>query len=149
MFIKMFENRRSIMGWKQGAMGITKLPNQHGIAIDIVKNYGQIDKPTLKAHCEEFCKVTGANQKCAAQNNHLMVQCLKKSLTMASLARLKPYQVQYMLEGIKYAHHEAGNNLFCRHHQDLARQPQNLPAYNASVNGNVDLINSYFDTNYT
>jgi hypothetical protein len=25
----------------------------------------------------------------------------------------------------------------------------NLPAYPASVNGNVDLINSYFDTNYT
>jgi hypothetical protein len=25
----------------------------------------------------------------------------------------------------------------------------NLPSYAASVNGNVDTINSYFDTNYT
>jgi hypothetical protein len=85
-------------------MGITKFPNQHGVAINIVKNYRQIDKPTLKAHCDDFCKATGANfQTHATQNNHMMVQCLKKSLTTASLAHLKPYQAQYMFKGIKYA----------------------------------------------
>jgi hypothetical protein len=39
----------------------------------------------------------------SAQNNNIMVQCLKKSLDVASLARLKPYQLQYIFKGIKYA----------------------------------------------
>jgi hypothetical protein len=38
----------------------------------------------------------------AAQNNHMMAQCLKKSLTAASLASLKPYQAQYMFKGVEY-----------------------------------------------
>ncbi len=57
----------------------------------------------LKAHCDEFCKAAGAKfQMHLAQNKHMMAQCLKKSLTAASLARLEPYQVQYMFKGIKY-----------------------------------------------
>jgi hypothetical protein len=60
MFVKTFKNRCSIMGWNQGAIRISKFPNKQGVTINIVKNYGQIDKPTLKAHCNEFCKATGA-----------------------------------------------------------------------------------------
>ncbi len=48
VFVKTFKNCCSIMEWNQGAMGITKFPNQQGVTIDIVKKYGQIDKPTLK-----------------------------------------------------------------------------------------------------
>jgi hypothetical protein len=59
-FVKTFENCCSIMRWNQGATRITKFPNQQGVTIDIVKNYGQIDKYMLKAHCNEFCKATGA-----------------------------------------------------------------------------------------
>jgi hypothetical protein len=50
MFVKTFESRCSIMEWNQGAMGITKFPNQQGVIINIIKNYGQIDEPMLKAH---------------------------------------------------------------------------------------------------
>ncbi len=58
----------------------------------------------LKTHYNKFCKEMGAKfQTRTAQNNHMMVQCLKKSLTTASLAHLKPYQAQYMFKGIKYA----------------------------------------------
>ncbi len=60
LLVKAFKNHCSIMGWNQGAMGITKFPNQQGITIAIVKSYGLIDKPMLKAHCDEFCKATGA-----------------------------------------------------------------------------------------
>jgi hypothetical protein len=68
LFVKTFKNHCSIMGWNQGTMGITKFPNQQGITIDIIKRYGQIDKPTLKAHCDEFCMATRAKfQTRAAQ----------------------------------------------------------------------------------
>ncbi len=94
-FVKTFENRCSIMGWNKGAMGITKFPNQQGVTINIIKNYRQIDEPTLKAHYDKFCKATGAKfEMRATQNNHMMAQCLQKSLTMASLACLEPYQVK-------------------------------------------------------
>ncbi len=155
-FVKTFENRCSIMGWNQGAMGITKFPNQQGVIIDIGKNYGQIDEPTLKAHCNEFCKATGAKfETRAAQSNQMMAQCLKKSLTVASLARLEPYQLQYMFEGAEYGPliYKTIMRLVTIDSvattKTLRANLNNLPSYTASVNGNVNLINSYFNTNYT
>ncbi len=58
-FVKIFKNHCSIMGWNQGAMGITNFPKQQGVTINIVKNYGQVDEPVLNAHWDEFCKATG------------------------------------------------------------------------------------------
>ncbi len=68
-----------------------------------VRNYGQIDKATLHTACQDFCSTGGtrANQR-AAQNNHMMAQCLKKSLTVAALACLEPYQAQYLFHGVEY-----------------------------------------------
>ncbi len=72
-FVKTFKNRCSIMGLNQGVMGITKFPNQQGVTINIVKNYGQIGEPTLKAHCDGFYKAMGAKFKTrATQINHMM-----------------------------------------------------------------------------
>jgi hypothetical protein len=94
-FVKAFKNHCTIMGWNQGAQNVTKFTNQNAVLVDVVKNYGQIDEATLKAGCEVFCRVGGVNvQSCSAQNNHMIAQCLKKSLTVAALARLKPYQSQ-------------------------------------------------------
>ncbi len=95
-FVKVFANRCSVMGWNQGAEGITLLQNSAGFDIDIVKAYGQINEVTLKTCCDVFCRAGGAKfQSRAAQNNHMMAQCLKNSLTPAALARLEPYKAQY------------------------------------------------------
>ncbi len=62
-------------------MGITKFPNQQGITINIIKNYGQIDEPMLKALCDEFCKATGAKfETRATQNNHRSIKSGAPSL---------------------------------------------------------------------
>jgi hypothetical protein len=155
-FVKTFENRCSIMGWNQSMMRITKFPNQQGVTINILKNYGQIDEPMPKAHCNKFCKATGAKfETRTAQNNHMMVQCLKKSPTVASLARLEPYQAQFMFKGVEYGPLMYKTIMRLATIDSIATTKtlhanlKNLPSYAASVNGNVDLINSYFDTNYT
>jgi hypothetical protein len=102
-FVKAFENHCTIMGWNQGAQNVTKFTNQNSVLINVVKNYGQIDKATLKAGCKVFCRVGGANvQSRAAQNNHIMAQCHKKSLMVAALAHLEPYQSQYLFNGVEY-----------------------------------------------
>jgi hypothetical protein len=103
-FVKVFANRCNVMGWNQGAEGITRLQNSAGLDVDIVKVYGQIEEATLKIRCDVFCRAGGAKyQSRAAQNNHMMVQCLKNSLTPAVLVRLEPYQAQYTFEGVEYA----------------------------------------------
>ncbi len=91
------------MGWNHGAQNITKFLNQDNLTINVVRHYGQIAKANLKSGCKKFCKAGGTHfQGRAMQNNHMMVQCLKKSLTVAALARLEPYQSQYLFKGVKY-----------------------------------------------
>ncbi len=155
-FVKVFAHRCSIMGWNQGAQGITILQNSAEINIDIVKAYGQINEVTLKTRCDVFCRAGGANyQSRVAQNNHMMVQYLKSSLTPAPLARLEPYQAQYTFDGIEYA--PLMYKIIMRlatidsvaTTETLRKNLDGLPAYAASVNGDVDMINSYFDANYS
>jgi hypothetical protein len=148
-FVKAFENHCTIMGWNKGVQNITQFANAKGVVIDLVKNYGQINEATLRTACEEFCSVGGARaSQQAAQNNHMMAQCLKKSLTVAALARLEPYQAQYLFNGVEY-----GPLLYkvimCLATIDsvttteaLRANLNNLPIYAASVNGDIDLINS-------
>ena len=90
------------MGWNQGTQNVTKSTKQNAVLVNVVKNYGQIEEATLKAGCKVSCRGGGANvQSCAAQNNHMMAQCLKKSLTVAALACLEPYKSQYLF-GVEY-----------------------------------------------
>jgi hypothetical protein len=144
------------MGWNQGTQNITKFTKQNAVLVDVVKNYGQIDKATLKAGCKVFCRVGSVNvQSRAAQNNHMMAQCLKKSLTVAALTRLEPYQSQYLFDGVEYRplmykiimRLAMINSVTTT--ETLCTNLNNLPIYAASVNGNIDLINSYFEVNYS
>jgi hypothetical protein len=145
------------MGWNQGPLNITKFINSSNVVVDIAKSYGQINKATLKAGCEAFCDAAGASYWTrAAQNNHMMAQCLKKSLTIAALVRLKPYQSQYLFNGMEYRplmykiimRLATINSVATT--EALRANLNNLPIYAASVvNGDIDLINSYFDVNYS
>ncbi len=84
-----------------------------------------------------------------------MAQCLKKSLTVAALARLEPYQSQYLFNGVEYGPlmykiiMRLVTNDSVATTEALWANLNNLPIYAASVNGNIDLINSYFDVNYS
>ncbi len=154
-FVKAFENRCTIMGWNQGQRNITKFTNSNNAVVDIVKNYSQTDEASLKAGCDVFCDANSTNyQTRALQNNHMMAQCLKKSLTNAA-ARLEPYQNQYLFNGIEY-----GSMMYkiimrlamidsVATDEALRANFTNLPIYAASINGDIDVINSYFDVNYS
>jgi hypothetical protein len=93
-------------------------------------------------------------QSCATQNNHMMAQCLKKSLTMAALAHLKLYQIQYLFDGVEYGllMYKIIMRLAMIDSiaitETLCGNLNNLPIYATSINGNIDLITSYFNVNY-
>jgi hypothetical protein len=155
-FVKAFENHCTIMVWNQGQRNITKFTNSNNAVVDIAKNYSQIDEASLKAGCDVFYDANGTNyQTRALQNNHMMAQCLKKSLTVATLARLEPYQNQYLFNGVEYG--PMMYKIIMRlamidsvaTDEALQANLTNLAIYAASINGNIDLINSYFDVNYS
>jgi hypothetical protein len=78
-----------MMGWNQGTKQITTYQNSAGTAINVIKCYGQINKATLKASCERFCRAGEVDAETRAkQNNTMMASCLSKSLTAATQARL-------------------------------------------------------------
>ncbi len=51
IFTKAFLNHATVMGWNKGSKQITTFTNSFGVAVDIIKSYGQIDKATLKTAC--------------------------------------------------------------------------------------------------
>ena len=92
------------MGWNQDTKQITTFNNSAGVPIDIVKNYGQIDKATLKTACERFCKMGEVNaEACLKQNNMMMSMCLMKLLTVDAKVCLLTNQAKYMFNGVEYA----------------------------------------------
>ncbi len=85
----------------------------------------------------------------------MMAQRLKKSLTVASLACLEPYQSQYLFDGVEYGPlmYKIIMRLATINSVEtieaLCSNLNNLPIYATSVNSNINLINSYFDVNYS
>jgi hypothetical protein len=82
VFTEAFLNRATAMGWNKGSKQITTFTNSSGsgVAVDIIKSYGKIDKATLKTACERFCKAGEADAESRTkQNNTMMSMCLNKS----------------------------------------------------------------------
>ncbi len=89
MFTEAFLNHATAMGWNKGSKQITTFNNSSGVAVDIIKCYGQIDEAMLKTACERFCKTNEVDvESRMKQNNTMMSMCLNKSLTATAKASL-------------------------------------------------------------
>jgi hypothetical protein len=143
------------MGWNTGSKQITTFTNFSGKAVDIIKEYGQIDEVTLKTECKCFCKagVVDAESR-ANQNNSMLAVCLGKSLTAEAQARLLTYHNEYTFDGVEYAPlmykiimRLATINTVATL-QVLRDNLNNLGVFAATVNGNIKKINVKFYQNY-
>jgi hypothetical protein len=144
------------MGWHMGTQQIINFTNATGSTINIVHQYGQINAATLQAQCEIFCKSTGALfQARARQNNRMMSECIMKMLTPAARVRHIPFQGDYEFDNIIYV------PLLHKKIMVLARidsvattktlhsKLRKLPTYCSTIKGDIKLLHSYFNTNYT
>lgn len=156
VFIQDFQARCTEIGWSEGTKNITKFINDHGVTIDLVTQYGQIDSATLKIQCERFAKLGGADYGTrATQNNHMMTLCLTNTLTKEATARLSPYRAEYTFDGKIYA--PLLFKIIMRlatidsvaTTEALRANLRELPAFSATVGGDIDKINQYFDENYS
>jgi hypothetical protein len=155
-FVEAFGRKAKLMGWSTGTKRITTFTNRDGVYIHISKNYGQINMATLKTVCERFCKAGEADAKThAKQSNTMMSNCLSNSLSLTAKVQLLTYCKEYTFDGVEYA--PLMNKDIMRlatidsitTTQMLQDNLQNLSVFAATVSGNIDRINTEFDTNFS
>jgi hypothetical protein len=156
VYAEALSHHATTMGWNQGTKQIPTHQNSAGSAINLIKCYGQIDKSTLKASCERFCRAGGVDaETCAKKNNTMMASCLSKSLTVAAQARLLICCNEYTFNGVKYAPlmykviMKLATIDTVTTTQALQDNLQNLGTFSATVNGNIAKNHGEFDKNYS
>ncbi len=103
VFVESLTRRATPMGWNTGSKQITTFTNRSDKAVDIIKEYGQINEVTLKTACKRFCKAGEVDAESRAkQNNGMLAVCLGKSLTAEAQARLLTYRNKYTFDGVEY-----------------------------------------------
>ncbi len=156
VFTEAFLNCTTAMGWNKVSKQITTFNNSSGVAVDIIKCYGQIDEATLKTACERFCKTGEVDAESRAkQNNTMMSMCLNKSRTATAKASLLTYRAEYTFDDVEYA--PLMYKIIMRlatidsvaTTQTLRDNLQNLGMFAVTVKGNIDKVNAEFDTNYS
>ncbi len=144
------------MGWSTSTKQITNFVNSSGVSINIIKNYSQINMVTLKTACERFCKAGEVDAESRAkQNNTMMANCLANLLSLAAKVRLLTYCKEYTFNGVEYAP-VIYKVIMClltidsiATTQTLQDNLQNLTVFTARVSGDIDKINTEFDSNYS
>jgi hypothetical protein len=146
------------MGWHMGTQKIINFTNAAGLTINIVHQYGHIDidMVMLQTQCEVYCKSTGTLfQARARQNNTMMSKCIMKLLTSVARVRLLPFQGDYEINNVVYA------PLLYKKIMALATIDSvtttktlhsnlgELPTFCFTIKGDIKLLHSYFDSNYT
>jgi hypothetical protein len=156
VFVEALHCKATQMGWNQGSKQITTFINRDGKSVNIIKEYSQIDKATLKTQCKRLCKAGEADVAARAkQNNTMMCTCLSKSLTASAQAKLLAICSEFTLDGIKYA--PLMYKIIMRlttmdsvaTTQSLRKNLQVLATYAATVKGNIDKIHEEFNKNFS
>jgi hypothetical protein len=156
VFTEAFLNRATAMEWNKGSKQITTFNNSSGVAVDIIKCYGQIDEAMLKTGCERFCKTGKVDAESRAkQNNTMMSMCLNKLLMATAKASLLTYRAEYTFDDVEYAplmykfimRLATIDNVATT--QTLQDNLQNLGVFAVMVKGNIDKVNAEFNTNYS
>jgi hypothetical protein len=156
VFVESLTRCTTPMGWNAGSKQITTFTNRSGKAMDIIKEYGQINEVTLKTVCEGFCKAGEADAESQAkQNNGMLAVCLGKSFTAEAQVRLLTYRNEYSVDGVEYA--PLMYKIIMRlatidtvtTTQVLRDNHNNLGVFTATVNGDINKINGEFVKNYT
>ncbi len=156
VYITKLQAKCTKMGWLTGTQQITHFVNADGATINVINHYGQIDTALLRTKCESFCKVEGAQfEQRAHQNNMMMGECILATLTPAACIRLLPFRGEYKINDVVYAPllHKKLMALATinsvANTKMLRANLQKLPTYCASVKGDIKMVHSYFDNNYS
>ena len=156
IYITELQAKSNRMGWHVGTQQITKFANDSGSMINIISEYGQISMATLQTGCKDFLKAGGArcNQR-ASQNNEMMAQCIMKTLSASARTRLLPFRNEIEHNNVVYAPllHKKVMALATIDSvattKTLRSNLREIATYCATIKGDINLLHSYFDNNYS
>jgi hypothetical protein len=124
--------------------------------INIISEYGQITMSKLQTECETFCLSTGpCYMERALQNNQMMAECIMKMLSASAHACLLPFRNKVEHNYVVYALllHKKVTALTTIDSvatiKTLRSNLREITMYCATVKGDIELLHSYFDTNYS
>jgi hypothetical protein len=105
MFIQDLQEKAREMGWSEGSKAITEF-NIGTLAAPVMKNlfehYGQIPVDKMKTACDVW--MIGVDKETRAfQNNEMMQQCMKATLTVDASRRLLAHKATFTINGKIYA----------------------------------------------
>ena len=156
IYIREFQAKCNRMGWHSGTQQITKFPNNAGAMINVISEYGQITTARLQAKCESFCLPNRARfTKRASQNNQMMSKCIMKTLTPSARNRLLLFTTDFEINNVMYGLllHKKVMALVTIDSvattKALRSNLREITTYCATVKGDIDLLQAYFDTNYS
>jgi hypothetical protein len=160
-FIDKVKARVGKMGWNHATQGITTY-QVNGQDVDLIQNYGLIELQEIQDQSKPWYEHNGAkiNQR-AAQNNTQFFEMLMNSLSKTSIAAIKVYENEYMLDDGGGTNNVVGNAaalykviMKCTvldtkaTNKALRDQLKDLPTVVTTVNGDIDAIHSHFTINY-
>ncbi len=156
VYITELQAKCTQMGWSTGTQQITHFVNADSATINVIDQYGQINIALLRTKCKSFCKAGGAQfEQRVHQNNTMMGECILATLTPAACIRLLPFRGEYKIDDVVYAPllHKKVMALatinFVATTKMLRANLRELPTYCASVKGDIEMVHSYFDSNYS
>jgi len=99
MFQSQLERRIVVCGWHTGGGNIINIPDSKRINQNLIKQYGCLSTNDL----DTFAVAYVNNQTRAAQNNHMMAECLMASITDTCFYKISNEEEQYTSSGCKIA----------------------------------------------
>ena len=99
MFQSQLERRIVICGWHSGRGNIINIPDANNITKNLIKEYGCLSTRNLGIFSVAYVNM----QTRAAQNNHMMVECLMASITDTCVYKISNEEDQYTSSGCKVA----------------------------------------------
>jgi hypothetical protein len=156
IYITELQAKCNRMDWHTGTQKITKFPNDSGAMINIISKYGQITMSKLQTECEFFLMSTGAcYTERALQNNQMMAECIMKTLSTSARACLLTFRNKVEHNNVVYAplQHKKVMALATINSvattKTLRSNLREVTMYCATVKGDIKLLHSYFDTNFS
>jgi hypothetical protein len=156
IYIMKLQAKCNRMGWHSGTQQITKFPNNAGMMINVISEYGQITTAKLQAECESFCLPTRACfTERASQNNQMISECIMKMLTPSKCNHLLPFRKEVKINDVVYGPllHKKVMALATINSaattKALCANLREITTYCTTLKGDINLLHAYFDTNYS
>ena len=102
LFLDRLLKRADDFQWKDTDQGIINFLNDAGEMVSLLKDYGCISNPEIRAQMLDCIGTGSKSQSRKAQNNQMMAECIQNSISPSLEAKLRIFKAQYIEEATNH-----------------------------------------------